>query len=340
MGGICSKQDDGDKEMNFRKSGATLLGTAVPEKFEKLEDLYNIQEELGKGAFSHVKKAVNKKTGQVVALKMIPNSVFNKNREQTEREVKILQKLGRHEHIVHLLAVHRGKKHFTISMELLTGGELFDRICKKEKYTEQDAKKVTKQLLQAIKFLHSKNIAHRDLKPENAIFASPAEDAILKVSDFGFANVYDPNNKFVATCGTPLYVAPEIIDCVPYNVQCDMWSLGVIVFILLCGYPPFYGDDDEELFARIRGGDYEFMSPAWDNISKTAKNFIDCCFQTNPEKRITAKDALKHPWIVDVQSTAALGGTLDQLKRTQCKRKLIKGIEAVIAMKRMERLTL
>jgi len=238
-----------------------------------------------------------------------------------------------------MLGAHQATRHFVIAMELLTGGELFDRICKKEKYSEEDARKVTRQLLDAIGFLHSNNIAHRDLKPENAIFATPAEDSILKVSDFGFANVYDPDNKFVATCGTPLYVAPEILDCVPYNCQCDMWSLGVIVFILLCGYPPFYGDDDEELFTKIREGDYEFVSPAWDDISKPAKNFITSCLQTSPEKRITAKDALKHPWISDSQSTAGLPNTIDQLKRTQCKRKLIKGIDAVIAMNRIKRLS-
>jgi serine/threonine protein kinase len=275
-----------------------------------------------------------------VALKMIPSNIFNKNKEATEREVAILKKIGDHPHIVKLVRVDRTKKHFLIAMELLLGGELFERICAREKYTEEDARVVTKQLLDAIAFLHKQNVAHRDLKPENVIYATKSDNSLVKVTDFGFANVYDPENRFVNTCGTPLYVAPEILDGVAYDVQCDMWSLGVIVFILLCGYPPFFGDDDDELFYRIRHAHYEFLSPHWDPISSEAKDFLVKLFELNPRKRMTAVDALAHPWISKISSSSrALASTQQQLKRTQCKKKLVKGVFAVIAMNRIKRAT-
>jgi len=273
---------------------------------------------------------------------MIKTAVYKKNKAETEREVKVMRDIGTHPNIVKFHRVIHGARHFCIAMELLQGGELFERICQLEKFTEEDARIVTKQLLEAIAFLHSKGVAHRDLKPENVIYKDPHSSAnatnVIKITDFGFASFVDPSTLLTASCGTPLYVAPEVLKDAPYGVQCDMWSLGVIVYVLLCGFPPFYGDDDDELFHAIKTADYDFPSPYWDPISSNAKRFLQALFEIEPRKRLTAADALKHPWLADVVTDApSLSGMQIELKKYQCKRKLIKGVWTVIATNRLQR---
>lgn len=302
-------------------------------------DYYEVGEQVGKGAFSVVRRATDKKTGEDVALKMIPNSILVNNYNQTKQEVEVLSKVGYHPNIVKMHRVIRDKRQLCIAMEFLQGGELYDRICELNRYDEQTTRIIARQLLEAISYLHQNGIAHRDLKPENVLLARPLDESEIKVTDFGFASVYNPAARFAATCGTPLYVAPEVINLIPYDTQCDMWSFGVLIYVLLCGYPPFYGDNDEQLFDSIKHADYEFHTPEWDPISSSAKDFLSKIFITNPAKRMTAKQALTHPWISDAPLTSRphLANTVLELKRTQCKRKLIKGIEAVIAMNRLQR---
>lgn len=303
---------------------------------------YDVGKELGSGAFSKVYLAKDKSTGEKVALKMIKAAVFMKNRESTLRESKILQEVSKSKdntHVVRLYRTLEDKQFYTIAMEVLTGGELYHRICEKDKYNETSAKMIVKQLLSAVAFLHEKDIAHRDIKPENVLFVSEDEDSDIKLTDFGFANFYSPSNKFVAACGTPLYVAPEILERRAYDCQCDIWSLGVVVYIMLCGYPPFYGEEEEELYYRIKHAYYDFISPHWDHISDNAKDFIQNCFQLDPSKRIKAKDALKHKWFDAVEKEEHnLAIVQENMKRTIFKRKLIKGVYAVIAMQRLSRI--
>eukprot|EP00298_Acanthocystis_sp_HF-20_P009353 c18257_g1_i2.p1 GENE.c18257_g1_i2~~c18257_g1_i2.p1 ORF type:complete len:333 (-),score=79.00 c18257_g1_i2:122-1120(-) len=307
-------------------------------KFTDISEKYTIGDVLGSGHYAEVRLGINKETGEKVAIKVCARGKMEI--DDIIQEIDILARVEDHPHVIQLKEIYEKKGRIFIVMELVTGGELFDRIVEVQYYKEPEARNLMRCLIETIGHMHSHGIVHRDLKPENAIFQTPDEDSILKVSDFGFANVYDPNNQFVATCGTPLYVAPEILDCVPYNYQCDMWSLGVIVFILLCGYPPFYGEDDQELFDQIRHARYQFLSPAWDRVSSDAKDFISQCFQLSPKARLTAENALKHKWITELGAGSDhlhLGDTLYELKRTQCKRKFIKAIDAVIAINRLER---
>ncbi|XP_037677033.1 calcium/calmodulin-dependent protein kinase type 1B isoform X6 [Choloepus didactylus] len=175
-------------------------------------------------------------------------------------------------------------------------GELFDRIMERGSYTEKDASHLVGQVLGAVSYLHSLGIVHRDLKPENLLYATPFEDSKIMVSDFGLSKI-QAGNMLGTACGTPGYVAPELLEQKPYGKAVDMWALGVISYILLCGYPPFYDESDPELFSQILRASYEFDSPFWDDISESAKDFIRHLLERDPQKRFTCQQALQHLWI-------------------------------------------
>ncbi|XP_039722858.1 calcium/calmodulin-dependent protein kinase type 1B [Pteropus medius] len=181
-------------------------------------------------------------------------------------------------------------------MELVTGGELFDRIMERGSYTEKDASHLVGQVLGAVSYLHSLGIVHRDLKPENLLYATPFEDSKIMVSDFGLSKI-QAGNMLGTACGTPGYVAPELLEQKPYGKAVDVWALGVISYILLCGYPPFYDESAPELFSQILRASYEFDSPFWDDISESAKDFIRHLLERDPQKRFTCQQALQHLWI-------------------------------------------
>uniref|UniRef100_A0A8C0T0Q6 calcium/calmodulin-dependent protein kinase n=1 Tax=Canis lupus familiaris TaxID=9615 RepID=A0A8C0T0Q6_CANLF len=178
----------------------------------------------------------------------------------------------------------------------VTGGELFDRIMERGSYTEKDASHLVGQVLGAVSYLHSLGIVHRDLKPENLLYATPFEDSKIMVSDFGLSKI-QAGNMLGTACGTPGYVAPELLEQKPYGKAVDVWALGVISYILLCGYPPFYDESDPELFSQILRASYEFDSPFWDDISESAKDFIRHLLERDPQKRFTCQQALQHLWI-------------------------------------------
>ncbi|XP_026532003.1 calcium/calmodulin-dependent protein kinase type 1B isoform X2 [Pseudonaja textilis] len=181
-------------------------------------------------------------------------------------------------------------------MQLVTGGELFDRIIERGYYTEKDASQLIRQVLEAVNYLHDLGIVHRDLKPENLLYATPFEDAKIMITDFGLSKI-EADGIMSTACGTPGYVAPEILEQKAYGKAVDSWALGVISYILLCGYPPFYDENDSELFNQILKAEYEFDSPYWDDISESAKDFIRHLLERDPEKRFTCEQALQHPWI-------------------------------------------
>ncbi|XP_021564040.1 calcium/calmodulin-dependent protein kinase type 1B isoform X1 [Carlito syrichta] len=178
----------------------------------------------------------------------------------------------------------------------VTGGELFDRIMERGSYTEKDASHLVGQVLGAVSYLHGLGIVHRDLKPENLLYATPFEDSKIMVSDFGLSKI-QAGNMLSTACGTPGYVAPELLEQKPYGKAVDVWALGVISYILLCGYPPFYDESDPELFSQILRASYEFDSPFWDDISESAKDFIRHLLERDPQKRFTCQQALQHLWI-------------------------------------------
>lgn len=221
-------------------------------------------------------------------------------------------------------------------MELVTGGELFDRIVQKSSYTEAEAAATIRTLCDALKYLHAKKIVHRDLKPENILYASDAEDADIKVADFGLARVVSGKDLMKTACGTPGYVAPEILKNQGYDSGAvDLWSTGVILYILLCGFPPFYEEELPALFDQILNARFDFPSPWWDKISKEAKQLVHGLLCIDPKKRLTAEQVLEHPWVNGKASKEPLPETLSSLKKYNASRKIKKAALGIMAKNRI-----
>ncbi|XP_032865524.1 calcium/calmodulin-dependent protein kinase type 1G [Tyto alba] len=251
-------------------------------------------EALGSGAFSEVFLVKQRSTGKLFALKCIKKSPLTRD-SSLENEIAVLKKI-KHENIVTLEDIYESTTHFYLVMQLVSGGELFDRILERGVYTEKDASVVIHQVLTAVKYLHENGIVHRDLKPENLLYLTPEENSKIMITDFGLSKM-EQNGIMSTACGTPGYVAPEVLAQKPYSKAVDCWSIGVITYILLCGYPPFYEETESKLFEKIKEGYYEFESPFWDDISESAKDFIRHLLEKNPNTRFTCEEALRHPWI-------------------------------------------
>uniref|UniRef100_A0A6U0Q172 Uncharacterized protein n=1 Tax=Eucampia antarctica TaxID=49252 RepID=A0A6U0Q172_9STRA len=257
--------------------------------------------EIGHGHYGVVRKCMDRETQKWYAIKSIRKSKVGRV-DVLKREISILKEVN-HPNIIRLIEVHEDSKYIHLITELCTGGELFDRIIAKTQsdeghFSERDAATNIRCILDAIAYCHDvKQIVHRDLKPENFLFETGAEDADIKIIDFGLSR-HDTNNFGVmkTKVGTPYYVAPEVLNR-EYTKTCDIWSIGVITYILLCGYPPFYGDSDNQIFESVRAGRFDFPSPDWDNISIEAKDFICCLLKKDPARRLTAAQAMKHKWI-------------------------------------------
>uniref|UniRef100_A0A4W3GQ09 Calcium/calmodulin-dependent protein kinase IGb n=1 Tax=Callorhinchus milii TaxID=7868 RepID=A0A4W3GQ09_CALMI len=249
----------------------------------------------GSGAFSEVYLAKERESGKLVALKCVQKKDKDGKNKALENEIAVLRKI-KHENIVSLEDVYETPTHFYLSMQLVSGGELFDRILERGVYTEKDASNLIQQVLKAVQYLHKNGVVHRDLKPENLLYFNTDENSKIMISDFGLSKTEEMGIMSTA-CGTPGYVAPEVLAQKPYNKTVDCWSIGVIAYILLCGYPPFYEDTESRLFYRISNAEYEFDSPFWDDISTSAKDFIRHLLEKVPEKRFNCEQALRHPWI-------------------------------------------
>ncbi|XP_003474814.1 calcium/calmodulin-dependent protein kinase type 1G isoform X2 [Cavia porcellus] len=251
-------------------------------------------EVLGSGAFSEVFLVKQRVTGQLFALKCIKKSPAFRD-SSLENEIAVLKKI-KHENIVTLEDIYESTTHYYLVMQLVSGGELFDRILERGVYTEKDASVVIRQVLAAVKYLHENGIVHRDLKPENLLYLTPEENSKIMITDFGLSKM-EQSGVMSTACGTPGYVAPEVLAQKPYSKAVDCWSIGVITYILLCGYPPFYEETESKLFEKIKEGYYEFESPFWDDISESAKDFICHLLEKDPNERYTCEKALRHPWI-------------------------------------------
>lgn len=193
-------------------------------------------------------------------------------------------------------------------MELMQGGELFDQILEKEYFSELEAREATKAIIDAIAYCHSQGILHRDIKPENLLLQSKELGiSSLKIADFGLARLLEEGSLASTTCGTPGYVAPEVLKQKPYGKECDIWSIGVVAFILLSGTPPFYEEDNFALFEQIKACKYDFDVETWNTVSDEAKDFISKILVADPEKRITAEAMMQHPWMnMDIDKSAVL----------------------------------
>jgi calcium/calmodulin-dependent protein kinase I len=262
-----------------------------------LSQKYEIKKELGRGAFSIVKLGVNRVTKEKVAIKIIDRSSAGKDYEKNLRmEMEILQRVH-HPNIIQLHEMIEENNKLYFVMELVTGGELFDRIVEKGSYSEEDAKVLVRKIVSAIEYLHDMNIAHRDLKPENLLVKSIADDTEVKIADFGLSKIIDEQKMMQTACGTPGYVAPEVLNAEGYDREVDMWSVGVITYILLCGFPPFYAETVPEVFEQILKAEYDYPEEYWGEISDAGKDFINHLLVVDPKARLTAKQALEHKWL-------------------------------------------
>eukprot|EP01006_Ploeotia_vitrea_P016000 TRINITY_DN46439_c0_g1_i1.p1 TRINITY_DN46439_c0_g1~~TRINITY_DN46439_c0_g1_i1.p1 ORF type:complete len:371 (+),score=-14.88 TRINITY_DN46439_c0_g1_i1:60-1172(+) len=300
---------------------------------------YTLGDVLGEGAFSVVKLATSKVTkNQKVAVKIVSKQGLSEVDELSlKQEVAILKDL-KHPNIVHQVDFFETDSQFLICLEYLEGGELFDRIVSKTFYSEREARDVVYTLLSAIQYCHNRDIVHRDLKPENLLLASLEDDAAIKLADFGFA-AKAVGNSLRTQCGTPGYVAPEILCDKPHGKPVDMWSIGVITYILLGGYPPFHDENQKNLFRLIKAARYEFHPEYWGNVSEEAKDLIRHLLTLDVSKRYTVKQALEHPWVTrhsDELGSRNLGSNLKTLRRYNARRKLRAGIKAVMAANRMK----
>jgi len=287
-----------------------------------LTSKYDVSSELGRGAFSVVKLGTSKKTKEKVAIKIIDKKNVGKDYEKNLRmEMEILQKIS-HPGIIQLKEIVDTKDKIYFVMELVTGGELFDRIVEKGSYSEDDAKELVRKIVNAVEYLHSKGIAHRDLKPENLLVKSLENDTEVKIADFGLSKIIDQEKMMQTACGTPGYVAPEVLQAEGYGEEVDMWSIGVITYILLCGFPPFYSESVPEVFEQIMKAEYDYPAEYWDDISEEAKDFINHLLVVDVKKRLSAKKALEHPWLkTNKAKTSKLAKFQDKMKKYVTTRK-------------------
>lgn len=250
---------------------------------------------IGKGTYGSVKSGTNRLTGCIRAIKTIPLTRVEAL-DNFMKEINILKNLD-HPNIVKLYETYQDKENIYLVMELCSGGELFDRIISQGSFDEIYAANLMKQVLSTICYCHDHGIVHRDLKPENFLFLNKNHNAPLKIIDFGLAaRVNNEDISLNTRAGTPYYVAPEVLQG-KYDKQCDMWSLGVILYILLCGYPPFHGSNDNIILHKVQKGVYAFKEEDWKHVSFLAIDLIRKLLTYNPVDRITARDALNHPWI-------------------------------------------
>ncbi|KAK6328727.1 hypothetical protein J4Q44_G00007050 [Coregonus suidteri] len=309
------------------KRGDTLLhNMAAIVTSTRFTDEYQLYEELGKGAFSIVRRCIKKSNGQEFAAKIINTKKLSaRDHQKLEREARICRLL-KHPNIVRLHESISEEGFHYLVFDLVTGGELFEDIVAREYYSEADASQCINQILESVHHMHQHDIVHRDLKPENLLLASKLKGAAVKLADFGLAiEVQGDEQAWFGFAGTPGYLSPEVLRKDPYGKPVDIWACGVVLYILLVGYPPFWDEDQHKLYQQIKAGAYDFPSPEWDTVTPEAKNLINQMLTINPAKRITADQALKHPWVCQRSTVASMmhrQETVECLRKFNARRKL------------------
>ena len=327
--GIClSKKKDLKNNGNLSEEkkiymDKEMLFNPINENDSPLEKDYQIQETLGKGAYGKVVKALHLPSREYRAIKIIDTRHMHKeDKLKIFQEIKILSKLD-HPNIIKIYEYFNSNRNIFIVTELLAGGELFDKIIDQQKFSEVDAARTMKEVLSAIQYCHEKKIVHRDLKPENIL----VEGETIKIIDFGTSRKFEANKMMSNSHGTPYYIAPEVLFN-RYNEKCDIWSCGVILYILLCGLPPFNGRSDTEIMENVKMAQFSF-GKKFNHVSKTAKDLITRMLTVDFEKRPTARDCLGHEWfstkITDTPREISQG-IIENLKSFNYKSKLQEAI--------------
>jgi len=300
-----------------------------------IADHYDIEKKkLGEGSYGSVCKAKNKSTGSIRAVKTISKAQM-KNIERFKQEIAIM-KLMDHPHIVKLYETFEDHRNIYLVMEICAGGELFDRIIESGHFTEVQAAILIQQIVRAIYYMHENHVCHRDLKPENFLFMTKdrIEKNLLKVIDFGLSCKFEANSVLTTKAGTPYYVAPQVLAG-KYDQLSDLWSCGVIMYVMLCGYPPFFGETDAEVLSKVRLGNFSFNAADWKNVSEDAKNLIRMLLKMNPRDRYTAEQALNHEWIKNkapkASNVSLQSNFVDNLRGFRGQNKLKKAALHIIA---------
>ncbi|KAL2629102.1 hypothetical protein R1flu_013788 [Riccia fluitans] len=279
-------------------TGDPIKDSVLQRTTEQIGKLYKMGHKLGQGQFGTTYFCQEKATGKAFACKTISKRklVVQDDVEDVRREIQIMHHLSGHPNVVQIRDAYEDDANVYLVMELCAGGELFDRIVKKGNYSEAAASALCRTIVGVIAACHSLNVMHRDLKPENFLLANKSEDAPLKTTDFGLSVFFKPDEKFTNLVGSPYYIAPEVLNR-NYGPEADIWSAGVILYILLSGVPPFWGETDQAIFNKITRGRVDYSSYPWPGISASAKDLVKRMLDMNPKTRITAKEVLLHPWI-------------------------------------------
>lgn len=312
----------------------------IPKKEGDVFKEYNVNDKvLGEGTYGVVFKAKDKTTGEEVAIKRIPRSKI-RNYQRFLNEITALKTLD-HPNVIKLFEIFEDEDDVYLVQELCTGGELFDYIVNREFLTEHQAAEIFRQVLHSVMYCHKNAIAHRDLKPENYMFKSDEEGSNLKLIDFGLSTSYFKSNgvgeakftRMTTRAGTAFFMAPEVLES-NYSNACDMWSCGVILYVMLCGYPPFDGDTEEEILLNVQRGEYDFDDEVWDKVSPEAKDLIQKLLVPENE-RLSPKEALEHPWLKNTDTSSKSGdlgaSLITRLKRFQKAKKFKKAVLTFIA---------
>lgn len=309
---------------------SVTAGDFVSERHGRIRDTYRIGSKVGDGAFGSVRKITHRVTGEVRAVKTIHKKSLRTEEERQTffNEVAVLRALD-HPNILKLYEFYQDDKNYYLITEFCSGGELFDRIINRGYFSEAVAAEYMRQILSVVCYCHDRGVVHRDLKPENFLLDSPSEDANLKVIDFGTARFFNQGEFMTQKFGTPYYIAPEVLRR-SYDEKCDIWSAGVNMYILLCGYPPFGGHSDEQILKRVAAGRFAFPSPEWDNISREAKDLISKMLSP-ASTRISAHEALQHPWILNA-SRAPIDHSMSA--------SILKNLQGFHAERRLQKATL
>ena len=309
------------KIKNTEEDILILSKMLVNENKGDVSHYYTPIQTIGQGSFGKVFKVKQKVTGNIFAMKLINKDTEFNNSENKNflNEIYILRQLD-HPNILKVYEYFSNEKYWYFVMEYVSGGELYDKICEMNYYDESKASIIMKQILSCITYLNQMNIVHRDLKPENMMLLNKKNDSLeIKLIDFGTAVKLKKNKRLKVKVGSPYYMAPEVLKG-NYGIECDVWSCGIILYILLVGYPPFDGKNNNEIFDNILKGKLNLEGNDWTKISNEAKDLIIKLLEKNPKNRITAIEALKHPWIVkySIKSNTALNPNIKKLSLKNC----------------------